>query len=368
MKNYFILLSFFVLSGFAQTDIKQGLIVVHVESATKSDFKQKIFNYHFLNGHYTGREELMTVAGKQNGKDYVRTDGGDNIIYDNRYVITSIGNIIDLKDKKVLWDGRATLIDLRNDSAIYFTNDAFKGKYYSVYNFKTKTYGEVKQLTFKAKLGQDVEYDKTKQPFQIFAYPIGKPKVELVKDAGYGQKIANDSKVPDPLLWWIDDNTFIYAYFNKENTEIKFIKTFVDTKQTVVLGNSIIIPQNTPAQFTKTSKTQGIYQFGTKQIFIDAAANTVTDLQFTKPSNGFSAECKGSNSGRIIKLNDKEIGKFNFQLRTFKTGGNMAGFVKELLIGTESYQQGIAVWNFTKKGWENVDSEDVLSFIGWIRE
>ena len=46
----------------------------------------------------------------------------------------------------------------------------------------------------------------------------------------------------------------------------------------------------------------------------------------------------------------------------------MVGFVKELLIGAESYQQGIAVWNFTKKAWENVDAEDVLAFIGWIRE
>jgi hypothetical protein len=369
MKQWLIILSLGFSLLRAQDNVKQGLLVVHVESASKTEFKQKIYNYHFLNGHFTGREELMVVPGKQNGKDYVRTDLGENIIYDNRYVITSIGNIIDVKERKILWDGRANLVDVRNDSAIYYTNDAFKGKFYSVYNFKTKTYSEVKQLTFKAKIGQDVEYDKTKQPFQIFLYPQGKPKVELVKDAGYGQKITTDSKVPDPLLWWIDDNNFVYTNFtNKENTEIKFIKVAVDTKQTTVLGGITIIPQNVPASFKKLSKTQGLYQFGTKQILIDVATNTISDLQFTKPSDGFSAECKASGSGRIVKLNDKDIGKYHFQLKNFKTNGNMVGLVKELVVGTESYQQGIAVWNYSKKTWENVDAEDVLAFIGWIRE
>jgi hypothetical protein len=369
MKLYLFIICFGIYSGlYAQENVKQGLIVAHVESASKTDFKQKIYNYHFLNGHFTGREELMTVVGKQNGKDYVRTDLGENIIYDNRYLITSVGNIIDIKEKKIVWDGRANLIDVRNDSAIYYTNDAFKGKFYSVYNFKTKTYGEVKQLTFKAKLGQDVEFDKTKQPFQIFLYPLGKPKVELVKDAGYGQKIAGDSRVPDPLMWWIDDNNLMYAHFDKENTTLKFVKVTVDTKQSTSIGSVVIVPQNAAASFKKLSKTQGLYQFGTKQILIDIAANTVSDLQFTKPIDGFSAECKAGASGRIIKLNDKEVGKYHFQLKNFKTNGNMVGLVKELTIGTESYQQGIAVWNFTKKGWENVDAEDVLAFIGWIKE
>lgn len=349
-------------------DNKQGLIIVHVEAATKSDFKQKIYNYHFLNGHFTGREELLTVSGKQNGKDYVRTDIGENTLYNERYLITGIGNIIDLKEKKVLWDGRGNVVDVRNDSVIYYINDAFKGKYYAVYSFKTKAYTEVKQLLFKGKVGQDVEFDKTKQPFQLILYPPSKPKVELSKDAGYGQKVLNDTRIPDPLLWWIDENTLIYAHFNKENTEVKFMKLFIDTKQTVNLGTVIIVPSTTAATFNRLSKTLGIYQIGTKQIMLDATASSITELQFTKPQNGFSAECKTNAYGRIVKLNDKEIGKFHFQLKNFKSLANMVAIVKELLIGTESYQQGITVWNYEKKTWEKVDAEDVLAFVGWVKE
>ncbi|MGZ4089750.1 MAG: hypothetical protein ACXVNO_03465, partial [Bacteroidia bacterium] len=120
----YIVYSLFFLFGiynlYAQ-DVKQGLIVVHVDPAGKSEFRQKIFSYHFLNGHYTGRDEIITVSGKKDGKDYIRTDLGNCMIYNNRYLITGIGNIIDLKEKKVLFDGRANLVRCSNDSAIYYT-------------------------------------------------------------------------------------------------------------------------------------------------------------------------------------------------------------------------------------------------------
>ncbi len=136
-----------------------SLIVIHYDPASKGEFKQLVYSYRFLNGHYQGREELMSFKGRvmdgKKEKDYIRTDLGTNILYKNRYLITGIGNIIDLKEKKVLFDQKANLVRCSNDSAIYYTNDAFKGKYYSVYNFTTKTYTEVKALLFKAVPGQD---------------------------------------------------------------------------------------------------------------------------------------------------------------------------------------------------------------------
>ena len=47
---FFVLLS---VSSFSQGG-KQALIVVHVETPIKAEFKQKIYSYHFLNGHFTG--------------------------------------------------------------------------------------------------------------------------------------------------------------------------------------------------------------------------------------------------------------------------------------------------------------------------
>ena len=363
-------LLFFVISCnyfFAQ-DVKNGLIVVHVDPSGKAEFKQKIYNYHFLNGHFQGRDELLTVTGKKDGKDNIRTDLGINTLYNNRYLITGIGNIIDLKDKKVLFDGRANLIRCSNDSVIYYTNDIFKGKFYSVYNFKTNTYAEVKNLLFKPKLGQDVEFDKTNLPYKLNLYPPSKPKIELVKDAGYGQTGTTDVTKPDPTFWWIDNSNFVYANYNKENTEITFYKINADTKNSTLIGKVAIKPEAQAAKLQKLSNTQALVYLGAKQILIDVSANTVTDLLYTSPSNGFSAECKTNTYGHLVKLNDKEVGKYHFQLKNFKTETNIAAIVKELIMGAESYQQGLGVWNFNKQAWETVDAEDVLTLVGFIKE
>lgn len=364
-----IVLIFFIcsLKGIAQ-DIRQGLIVVHVDPSGRSDFKQKIFSYHFLNGHYTGRDELLTVNGKKDGKDLIRTDLGISTLYKDRYLITGIGNIIDLKDKKVLFDGRANLIRCSNDSAIYYTNDAFKGKFYSVYNFKTNTYGEVKNLVFKAKPGQDVELDKTSEPFKLYLYPPNKPKIELVKDAGYKQIGSKESQWAEPLLWWIDNDNLVYAIFNKENTELSFYKLNVGSKANALIGKVVIKPEPQPASLVKINNKQTVITLGVRQILVDLNNNTVTDQLFSFLSNGFSYECKTNSYGHIIKFNDKEIGKYHFQPKNFKSGNGILALVKEIVMGEESYQQGIGVYNPNKPGWEKVDSEDVLTLVGWIQE
>ncbi|MBA3665601.1 MAG: hypothetical protein H0W61_15550 [Bacteroidetes bacterium] len=348
-------------------DVKQGLIVVHVDPESKAEFKQKIYNYHFLNGHYTGRDELLVVSGKKDGKDYIRTDLGAPTLYNNRYLITGIGNIIDLKEKKVLFDGRANLVRCSNDSAIFYTNDAFKGKFYSVYNFKTNSYGEVKNLVFKARAGQDVEFDKTTAPFKLNLYPPNKPKVELVKDAGYGQS-GTGGTTPDPSMWWIDNDNFVYASYNKDNTEITFNKVTVGSKSSMVIGKVAIKSEKEPAKIEKINNKQTVMHLGSRQILIDLGAGTVTDQAFSFPSNGFSYECKTNAYGHIVKLNDKEVGKFHFQTKNFKTENNIAALVKELIVGEDSYQQGLGVWNNGKPGWEKVDAEDILILAGWIKE
>lgn len=368
MKTLAYLFLACVSSALCAQDSKHGMIVVHVDPSVKGEFRQKIYNYHFLNGTFTGREEIISVSGKKDGKDYIRTDLGANILYNNRYMITGIGNIIDLKEKKVLWDGRANLVRCSNDSAIYYTNDAFKGKYYSVYNFKTNAYGEVKSLTFKAKPGQDVEFDKTTAPFKIFLYPQGKPKVELVSDAGYGQQGTKEGRVPDPVMWWLDNTNFVYANFNKENTEVSFYKVNADTKASTLIGKTAIKPETATASISQVDAKKTIMLFGGRQILIDVGANTVTDLPFSVPSNGFAYEVKTNSYGHIVKKDDKDVGKFHFQPKNFKTEKNIAGMVKELVMGNESYQQGMGVWNASKNAWQTVDCEDVLTLVGFVIE
>jgi hypothetical protein len=368
----FAFLFFVFAKNVSAQNVNYSLIVIHVDPGAKGEFKQLVYSYHFLNGHFQGREELLSFKGRikegTKERDYIRTDLGTNMLYKNRYLITGIGNIIDLQEKKVLFDQKANVVRCSNDSVIYYTNDAFKGKYYSIYNLSTKQYSEVKSLTFKAVAGQDIEFDKSAPPFKLNFYPVDKPKIVLMTDAGYGQTLTNENRKPDPQVWWLDKNNFVFTQFNKENTEVAFVKVSIDTKATSVIGKGVIQQQNIVGSFQNLSKGQSQYTFGDKKFLVDADKTTVTELQFSSPENGFSVECKNNSYGHIIRLNGKDIGKHHFQLKNFKTGEDISGLVKELVVGTESYQQGIAVWNNSKPGWENVDADEVLALIGWIKE
>ena len=344
-----------------------SLIVVHYDPASKGDFKQLVFSYRFLNGHYQGREELISFKGRVKDKDYIRTDLGKNTLYKNRYLITGIGNIIDLKEKKVLFDQKATLVRCSNDSAIYYTNDAFKGKYYSVYNFTTHQYSEVKALLFKAKAGVDVEFDKSGSPYKLYFYPTDKAKVVLMSDAGYGQNSAGENKKPDPPLFWMDNNSFVFCQFNQANTEINFVKVSINNKSNSVIGKALIKSSETLGDFMRINKSQAQFTFGDKKFLVDTDKNMVTEMLFTSPDNGFSAECKDNPYGHIIKLKEKEIGKYHFQLNNLKCEQDIAAIVKEMKVGAESYQQGLYVWNNSTNAWENVDAEEVVALIGWIK-
>lgn len=372
MKKYAVVLCFlFLLPAMyrAQNNFRQSLYVVHVDASGKSAFKQRIFAYHFLNGSFTGRDEVISFDGRKEGKDYIRTDRGPNRIVYNRYLITAIGNIIDLKDKQVLFDGKASLVRVSNDSAIFYTNDVFKGKFYSVYDFKAHQYKEVKDLLFKPRPGRDVEFDKTTSPFKICYYPQGKAKVILTQDAGYGQSGTKDKFIPDPPLYWLDNDEFIYVHFNQANSEMHINKVKIDTKTITQVGTTLHISKEAvPAWISRVSAEQLLLHLGNKQIVIDLKQASVNLLESSQPDHGFSYAFKTDPKGRVITLQGKEIGKFHFETCNFSAAEKTAAFVKELRIGADTYQDGLMVWNYTKQSWERVDADEVLAVAGWVKD
>jgi hypothetical protein len=352
-----------------EKNTKQSLYINHAESSGKGTFKQRIFAYHFLNGSYTGREEVISFDGKKDGKDFIRTDRGANTLYKDKYLITGIGNIIDLKEKKILFDGKASLIRCSNDSAIFYTHNVFKGKFYSIYDFKKNEYRAVKDLLFKPKYARDVEFDKSAIPFKLIYYPTGKPKLILTSDAGFGQQGTKDkSFVPDPPMHWIDTDNFIYVYFNKENSEFSIVRVNIDSKSSKLIGKQSMTSESVPASFIKLSSDQLILNYGNKQFLLNLKTETLLAMDQSYPENGFNYEFNTDQKGRVVKLNDKEIGKFHFETTNFSTGENTAALVKELRIGAETYQQGLMVWNNSKLNWQAVDADEVLTLIGWMKD
>ena len=365
----FLLFIFLTMSvfGFSQ-NTGEALIVVHYDEGNKINLGQMIYQYNFVNNVYAGRELLLTVNGRKEGKDYVRVDKGESTLYQDRYLISSVGNIIDLKEKKVVYDGTGKLVRCSNDSIIFYINDIFKGKYYTYFDTKKGVYAEIKSLTFKALVGQDVEFDRSKSPYKLEYFPRGKPKVLLMADAGHGG-ISSKEKKADIPMYWIDNNTFIFPYVKITDLEGSIVKYNLLDKTAKVLGTFNSTSKN-PTSYKLSSSANCVveFYFKDKLYCINPVKETMLQSNFKEVDKNFSIEVEPKSYGRLIYFKGKEVGKNHFQIPNFKSSTNYAAIVKEILMGDESYQQGISIFNVSKMKWEAVDGEQVASLVGWIKK
>lgn len=367
MKLFIYITLFFFFSSFAQEGATESLIVVHYDTEGSNEVRQTIYRYDFVNNSFTGKEKLLTVAGKKDGKDYLRFDNSENTIYKDRYLISSIGNIIDLKEKKVLHDGTAKLVRCSNDSIVFFTNDIFKGKYYSYYDLKTNTYSEIKKLTFRPILGQEVEFDRTQSPYKLLYYPPNKPKEILMTDAGHGG-VSSKFKLGGIPIFWVDNNTFIFPNIKVTNLEGSIVKYDLKTKQAKEIGTFNSTSNLSPAYRIEKTKSSFVeFYFKDKLYLINPVKETMLLSNYKEFDGSFSVEVVAKATGRGVWYKGKEIGRNHFEIKNFKTSTGYAAIVRELMMGDELYQQGISIYNITKSKWEDVDAENVASLAGWIK-
>ena len=368
LKLFVYIFLIFSVAGFSQS-ATESLIVVHYDPTKKAELGQFIYKYNYINNVYAGREKLLSVSGRKNEKDYVRCDKGDNVLYKDRYLISGIGNVIDLKEKKVVYDGTAKLVRCSNDSIIFFTNDVFKGKYYSYFDLKTNTYAEIKSLTFKPIVGQDVEFDRGKSPYKLYFYPQNKPKVLLLDDAGHGGVSASSNKMYDVPIYWVDNDNFLFPNIRITDLEGSIVKYTISTKTAKPIGvfNSTAKIPPTYA-IAKGSGSFVEFYFKDKLFLINPAKETMLQSFYKEYDAGFSVEMEEKSTGRGIWVKGKEIGKDHFDLKNFKSSANYAAIVKEIVMGDESYQQGMSVYNVYKAKWEGIDGEEVACLIGWIKQ
>ncbi len=159
----------------AQVKMSESLVAVCYDPKNKEDLQQFIFKYNFVNHVYTGRDTIMSIDGKREGKDYLRFDEGNNTLCQNRYLVSAKGCILDLQTKEILHDAQAEVVRYGVDSVIYFINDVFSGPYYSIYDLNKRKYSNINDPEFKPVIGQQVEIDQKTSPYKLIYFPKGKP-------------------------------------------------------------------------------------------------------------------------------------------------------------------------------------------------
>lgn len=349
----------------AQTKLNETLITIQVNNQNNTELVQEIIAHHFVNHVYSGKTEIIKVNGKKNGKDYLRFDSGNNVLYNNRYLISEKGNIIDLKEKKVLYDGSAKLIRCTNDSVIYFINDIFSGPYYSYFDLKTNKYLDIKSKTFKPDVGQTVELDQQKSPYKLYLLS-DKGKELLLDDAGKGNVAGSQNKTEIPV-YWVDQQTFLFPKFRISELEGDIIKYSVTSKTAKVIGSfSSTLKSEPKINFTKSMNSFVEFNFKDKYYLINPIKESMLMLYYKDFENDFSASTEAKPL-RVVYHKGVEISKADFNLSTFKCSENYAAYLSNSKMGDASGKKNIVVYSVFKKKWETIATDNTVLIAGWIK-
>lgn len=355
------------LLGSAQVKMNESLIVVCYDPAGKADLKQMVLKYNFINHSFAGRDTIMRINGTKNGKDYLRFDQGENTLFENRYLVSSRGCILDLETKEILHDAQATVVRFGVDSVIYFINDVFSGSYYSLYDLKKRKYSNINNPEFKPVIGQNVEVDQKTSPYKLVYTPKGKAKVVIMDDAGHGGVSSLEKKTEVPIFW-ITNNSFMFPYIKITDLEGSIIKYDLDLKtQKIIGGFNSVSKVPTTFSFNKLSNSLVEFSFKDKYFLINPIKETMLAAYYKEFDENYSVSVEAKPIGRAIYYKGIEIGKKNFELNNFKASENHAAIIGNIKLGESVYRRELSVYSVFKTKWENIYIDNLISISGWIK-
>ena len=252
-----------------------------------------------------------------------------------------------------------------------FTNDIFKGKYYSVLDLRTEKFGKVENANYNPLPRPDVEVDETTKPFSISAYGVSGKQDVLVKDAGFGEAqplLGDDVKRKFPIFW-LDNTSFLYANFSKNQQSATIYKVNIN-HAIEKIGEITEIPATAANAFFEFASDGGVvYACGKGRFAIDLKKKMVTKLVNQPIGNNFFLEAdENPKYGRSILYELEVIGKKWCRLENAKTVSGYAAFQSEIVMGEERYPQGVAIWNTTNKKWTSLDITNLSDIVGWVEE
>lgn len=352
---------------------KRFLVIAEYDPQAASNHIVHIVRIPFTDGVPGAREKVMDVTIQQSGDKTprVRFDLGRNEIYRNRYIITAYGQVVDMVAKKVLVDTHDQFVKASGDSIVFYTNDIFRGKYFSVLNLNTGSFAQVTSPTYNPLPGQDVEPDCSQRNFKIWYYPPSKPKVEVVKDAGYGEDVALvPNGKPRLPMHWADNVNFVYPYYNATHDVATIYKVNSVTHEQKKIGLIDQLPENHRySEFITEPEGSLVYSCARGYFRIDLKKNTVEEMKFFRIGHGFETALEETDGkGNEVKHNGQSIGYYFCTPKLAVATENGIAFPFEMVLGKERYLQGAAYWSAETGKWKTTSDSDLCAVIGWTTE
>lgn len=349
-----------------------------------------LVSYNFENGKLQSKDTILgaeTFKKDKRGqfKRYVRFEFGRNFIYNKRYVVSGTGNVIDIKEKKLVIEEGDNFIAAHDDTMIFHRANIFTGTGYLVLNLKTSEYRFLNhEERNRDKIGRSspdqahyLSIDRSKIPYKICLHDTSGQENTLVVDAGHGPNIAGGSQSPTVETHWLTNTTFLYTVHKLggiDSAEFdsgrRFYSKFFST---VTIHHFDIASNNDTVFYTLDSVRQGdvndrffkddigqlIYRTSGYDYYrVDTVQKILLPYPFYELGNGFSFENKPSSEGNRVFHQGKEIG----MVRPFSR------VVGKGIIAFEQGENCINVWSERTQNWSKIDIPWISSLVGWIDE
>lgn len=374
----------------AAQNFKQKLLVAEfrIDSPRAGNFTYLVA-YNFEKGLLTSKDTILGAETfkkdlKGHYQRYVRFEFGKNFIYHSRYVVSGTGNVIDIKDKKLVTEEADDFISASGDTMIFHRNNVYTGTGYYLLNLKTAEYRRIDDK----KHDQDranrtspdqlrfLSIDRSSIPYKIVLHDTLGSKTILVKDAGQGPNTPS----PDIKTHWLNNTSFLYTVhtINKidspklnelsEKADFPFRVPYLLTLQVHhynIESNIDSITQmfdsltngETNDRFFKDGKGQLIYRTTDIRYFVvDTVHATLSPYLLYEAGNNFSFDILANTNGNNIYYKGKKIGVNHPYKRVVGTGA----------IALETANNIIHVWSEHTQQWSKLNIPWISSLVGWI--
>ena len=384
MKTLLSITFFLILTHcLGQTKLQRLIAAEYrIDSPRVGNFTYLV-SYNFANGLLISKDTILGVPTNKKGVagSYVRYDLGKKFIYKNRYVISGIGNVIDIQAKSLVMEESDDFISAQGDSLLFHRDNIFTGTGYLMLNLKTKKYGfinhdEIDKDKDRRSSPDKLHYlsiDQSKIPYKIWLHNSNGKKRIVVNDAGNGPNIMYSSQFPTIETYWLNKNSFLYAVHEirfdlekKDYSKVTLRKYDITSNfDEVFFVLDSVSNGKTNGRFFTDNIGQLIYRSsGYFYHLIDTANNLLSNYPFYELGFGFSTANKSDKDGTILKYSSNEIGKL---WCSNEVVGEGVIAVELGDIGSNlAYPKGIMTWSKQTNKWTTITIPWLSTIIGWV--
>lgn len=380
-------ITFFLLFAYCVGQTKHQKLIAaefRIDISGAGNFTYLV-SYNFADGLLISKDTILGVGTNKEGVagSYVRYDLGKNFIYKNRYVISGIGNVIDIKTKSLVIKESDDFISANGDTLIFHRDNIFTGTGYLMLDLKAKKY----RFINKDKIDEDKEsrsspdkfhylsIDRSKIPYKIWLHSSDGKKKIVVNDAGHGPNITISSQFPNVETQWLNNSSFIYAVHEKKfrPPHKEFSKVFLrifdiqNSSDKIFYILDSVGKGDVNGRFYVDKIGQTIYRTsGWNSYVIDTANSNLLEYPFYEIGYKFSLSNRATTEGTTIRFKNIEVG---IQWCTNEVVSDKIIAMAYGEAGSNlGYPKGIKVWSHLSKAWTTIDVPWLSKIIGWVDE